>query len=147
MKNKALAIPHLIWSLVFIVVPICFVLYFAFTDDSGAFTLQWISQIGRFWGVFAHSLKLALISTLICLVIGYPMAYIISRTKWITQRTLIMLIISINYYFHLLTYINKVASPKLKNRYLSLIASSYASSTCSLPASADTNITSVDSGR
>ena len=92
MKNRALAIPHIVWSLIFIVVPLCFVLYFAFTDDNGAFTLGWISQIGRFWGVFAHSLKLAFISTIICLVIGYPMAYIISRAKWLTQRTLIMLI-------------------------------------------------------
>jgi len=92
LKNRALAIPHIVWTLVFIVVPICFVLYFAFTDDTGSFTLEWISQIGKYWSVFARSLKLALIATIICLVVGYPMAYIISRCKWITQRTLIMLI-------------------------------------------------------
>ena len=92
MKNRALAIPHIVWALVFIAVPLCFVLYFAFTDDAGGFTLEWFLQIGKFWGVFARSLKLAFIATVICLVVGYPMAFIISRMKWITQRTLIMLI-------------------------------------------------------
>ena len=92
MKNRALAIPHIVWSAVFIVIPICFVLYFAFTNDAGAFTLEWVSQIGKYWGVFARSLKLAFYATIICLVVGYPMAYIISRCKWITQRTLVMLI-------------------------------------------------------
>ncbi|MBE6788535.1 MAG: ABC transporter permease [Ruminococcaceae bacterium] len=92
MKNRALAIPHIVWSAIFIVVPICFVLYFAFTNDEGAFTLEWVSQIAKYWSVFARSLKLAFYATVICLVIGYPMAYIISRCKWITQRTLVMLI-------------------------------------------------------
>ena len=92
MKNRALAIPHIVWSLIFIVVPLCFVFYFAFTNDAGAFTLEWVSQIGRYWEVFARSIKLAFIATLICLLLGYPMAYIISRCSWITQRTLIMLI-------------------------------------------------------
>lgn len=92
MKNRALAIPHIVWSLVFIVVPLCFVIYFAFTDQTGSFTLEWFLQIGRYWGVFARSLKLALIATIICLLVGYPMAYIISRCSFITQRTLVMLI-------------------------------------------------------
>ena len=92
MKNKALAIPHIVWALVFIAVPLCFVLYFAFTDDAGHFTLEWFLQIGKYIGVFTRSLKLAFIATVICLLLGYPMAYIISRFKWITQRTLIMLI-------------------------------------------------------
>lgn len=92
MKNRALAIPHIVWALVFIVVPICFVLYFAFTNNEGQFTLEWISAISRYFPVFVRSLKLAFISTVICLIIGYPMAYIISRMSWISQRTLIMLI-------------------------------------------------------
>ena len=92
MKNRALAIPHLVWSLIFIVVPLCFVLFFAFTDENGGFTLQWISEIYDYRDVFYRSLKLAFIATAICLLIGYPMAFIISRAKWITQKTLIMLI-------------------------------------------------------
>ena len=92
MKNRALAIPHIVWSLIFIVIPLCFVFYFAFTNDSGAFTLEWAPHILKNWTVFADSIRLALIATVICLIIGYPMAYIISRCKWLTQRTLIMLI-------------------------------------------------------
>jgi spermidine/putrescine transport system permease protein len=92
MKNRALAIPHLVWSLIFIVVPLCFVLFFAFTDENGGFTLQWISEIYDYRDVFYRSLKLAFIATAICLLIGYPMAFIISRAKWLTQKTLIMLI-------------------------------------------------------
>lgn len=92
MKNRALALPHLVWAFTFIVIPLCFVLYFAFTDQNGAFTLSWFAQIGRFVGVFTRSLKLALIATAICLLLGYPMAYIISRKSSISQRTLVMLL-------------------------------------------------------
>lgn len=90
--GRAAASPHIVWAVLFIVAPICFVVYYAFTDDSGAFTLSNFSQFSNYSSVLLLSLMLALISTTICLVIGYPVAYAISRAKPSTQKVLIMML-------------------------------------------------------
>ena len=79
--GRAAASPHIVWAVLFILAPICFVVYYAFTDDSGAFTLSNFSQFSHYSSVLLLSLMLALIATTICLVIGYPVAYAISRAK------------------------------------------------------------------
>ena len=87
------AAPHLVWSVLFIITPLLFVAYYAFTDDTGAFTLLNLSAFFTdYFGIFLRSVKLAVIATLICLVIGYPVAYCISRAKPHTQKILLMLI-------------------------------------------------------
>ena len=88
------AAPHIVWSFLFIIIPLFFVAYYAFTDAEGAFTLNNISAA---WTrsniiVFLRSLKLSFFATLISLVIGYPAAYFISKAKPKNQRILIMLI-------------------------------------------------------
>jgi spermidine/putrescine transport system permease protein len=107
-KNNGLAAaqraalgPYGIWALLFIVVPLIFVAYYAFTDNSYHFTLE---NLARFFTarsangtytyllIFWRSLKLAFISTLICLLMGYPIAYILSRASAQTQKVLITLI-------------------------------------------------------
>ena len=102
-RRLALA-PYGLWSLLFIVVPLGFVAYYAFTDNDFAFTT---ANIARFFtatsesdGVVTHtyllifwrSLKLAVISTLLCLLMGYPIAFILSRASARTQKILITLI-------------------------------------------------------
>lgn len=101
--------PYSIWSLLFIIVPLIFVGYYAFTDNSFAFTTDNISRFFTATGsvigddgsmqevhtyllIFLRSLKLAVISTIICLLMGYPIAYIISRAPERTQKTMITLI-------------------------------------------------------
>ena len=89
--GRAAASPHIVWACMFILAPICFVIYYAFTID-GRFDLSNFSQFSNYTSVLLLSLMLALISTTICLLIGYPVAYAISRAKPTTQKILIMLL-------------------------------------------------------
>ena len=100
--------PYSLWALLFILVPLIFVAYYAFTDQNFNFTFDNITrfftatstvndgagtkEIHTYLVIFARSLKLAVISTVICLIMGYPMAYIISRASQRTQNVLITLI-------------------------------------------------------
>ena len=93
MKNKSLAAPYLIWMVLFTVVPLAIVVYYAFTDVStGALTLQNISNLGNYLPILLKSIWLALISSVICLIIGYPVAYYIAGVSERAQRFLYMLI-------------------------------------------------------
>ncbi|MBE6596071.1 MAG: ABC transporter permease [Ruminococcaceae bacterium] len=88
------AAPHIVWSVLFVVAPLIFVLYYAFTDASGAFTTANVSAFftEKYLLIFFRSLKLAVIATAICLLLGYPIAYFISRSKARTQKILILLL-------------------------------------------------------
>ncbi len=89
------AAPHITWAVLFIIVPLIFVAYYAFTDVStGSFT---ISNIAAFFTrdylvIFSKSVKLAIIATAICLLLGYPIAYFMTTCKPKTQRILMILI-------------------------------------------------------
>lgn len=90
--------PYILWSGLFIVIPLFLIIFFAFTNstDSGyTFTLKHFEELMQtmYFRIFFRSLKLALMSTLLCLLIGYPTAYIISKTKASRQGTLLMLAI------------------------------------------------------
>lgn len=89
------AAPHIVWSVLFIIVPLIFVAYYAFTDVStGSFTLSNISEFFTkdYLLIFWKSVKLALIATAICLLLGYPIAYFMTTCKPRTQRILMILI-------------------------------------------------------
>ena len=77
----------------FTIVPLAIVAYFAFTDSqTGEFTMKNIANLGNYMPILIKSIWLALISSLICLVIGYPVAYYISGRNETTQRFLYMLV-------------------------------------------------------
>ena len=86
------AVPHSVWALLFILAPLLFVAYFAFTDTYGNFTLNNITLLSSYTHIFVLSICFALIATVICLIIGYPLAYFISQLKPSTQKMLIVLI-------------------------------------------------------
>ena len=93
MKNKLLAAPYIVWMAIFILVPLGIVVYYALTDSiTGQFTLANLASIGSYLPIFLRSIWLALFAALICLVIGYPVAYFIAQCKPTTQRFLEMLI-------------------------------------------------------
>ena len=93
MKNKLLAAPYIVWMALFIVVPLGIVVYYAVTDSiTGQFTLANITGMGAYLSIFLRSIWLSLFAALICLVIGYPVAYFISQCSPSTQRFLQMLI-------------------------------------------------------
>ena len=106
---RAVLAPYSIWSLLFVIVPLAFVAYYAFTDNNFQFTTEHITrfftatsslvqddgssrEVHTYLLIFWRSLKLALISTVICLLMGYPIAYIMARAKEKTQKTMMTLI-------------------------------------------------------
>ena len=102
--RRAVLAPYGVWAVLFILVPLFFVAYYAFTDNAFRFTTENItrfftakSQVGdkevyTYLLIFWRSLKLAIISTIICLLMGYPIAYILSRAEARVQKILITLI-------------------------------------------------------
>ena len=91
-KDSWLAAPFMVWTVIFTVVPLAMVCWYAFTDASGAFTMENIKSIGTYWRYLSDSLIMGAIATLICLILGYPMAYIMSRASWGTQQTIMLAI-------------------------------------------------------
>ena len=82
MKNNRLsrfAIPYVIWMALFVVAPIIMVVIYAFTAAVGGFTLDNFAKMGTYTVVFTRSFKLALIATAICVLIGYPVSYMMSQ--------------------------------------------------------------------
>ncbi|MGI6264765.1 MAG: ABC transporter permease [Acutalibacteraceae bacterium] len=92
MRSKRAAAPFGVWMTLFTVVPLAMVAWFAFTDESGGFTFANILEIRHYTGTFLHSLWLGLISTALCLLLGYPLALGIARKTERVQQTMIMLI-------------------------------------------------------
>lgn len=91
-KLKVFAAPYLVWMAVFIVVPLLMVAYFAFTDEEGNFTLDYISNVGQYTNIFVRSIWLAVIATVICLLLAYPVSFILSRMKKHHQGTMLMIV-------------------------------------------------------
>ena len=90
--QKLAAVPHTVWTVMFIVAPMLFVLYFAFTDANGHFSLGNIADLKQSTNVFILSIAFALIATAVCLIIGYPLAYFMSRQSPKAQKILMVLI-------------------------------------------------------
>ncbi|MBE6563830.1 MAG: ABC transporter permease [Ruminococcaceae bacterium] len=84
--------PYVLWSAIFIVVPLLIVAYYAFTDKNGAFTLANITELANYSDTFFLSIWYSLIATLITLLISYPFAYFVSRSGASTQKVMMMLI-------------------------------------------------------
>ena len=89
---KLAAVPHAFWTVLFIAAPMLFVLYFAFTDTEGNFSFSNITDLGQYTNVFILSIAFALIATAVCLIIGYPLAYFMSRQSPKAQKILMVLI-------------------------------------------------------
>lgn len=94
LASKLIAAPHILWTALFIVVPLIMVIYYAFTDRNGDFTIENIKAMGysTYINVFMRSLWYGIIVTAVCFVIAYPFAYIISRYAPKTQMTFVLLI-------------------------------------------------------
>ena len=86
------AVPHSVWVALFIVAPLIFVLVFAFRGADGSFSFENIAELSQYGNVFVLSIAFALIATVICLLIGYPLAYFMSRQSPRTQRILMVLV-------------------------------------------------------
>jgi len=97
MKNrnafqKLAAVPHCVWVVMFIVAPLLFVVGFAFRGSDGSFALSNIAELSQYGNVFILSISFALIATVVCLLIGYPLAYFMSRQSPRMQKILMVLV-------------------------------------------------------
>lgn len=90
---KLLTAPYLVWSVAFIIIPLFMIFYYGLTDRSGAFTLENITAIATAEHAKALwlSLGLSLVSTMICLLLAYPLAMILAQ-RHVSQQSFIVLI-------------------------------------------------------
>lgn len=89
------AAPHIVWAVMFIILPLIIVAYFAFsaeTDAGRVFSLDNILSLGNYAEIFGLSLELSAIATFVCFLIGYPLAYIIAKSKPEHQKIYVMLL-------------------------------------------------------
>ncbi len=123
-RNKLFSIPYVIWMALFVVAPIILVVLYAFTAADGGFTLANFTRMGNYIGVFIRSFWLALVATAICLVIGYPIAYLISKESKRFQRismALIMLPMWMNFLLRTYAWMSILENTGLLNRFFSAI--------------------------
>ena len=90
--KKSFAYPYGVWLAVFILAPILMVVVYAFHNADGGFTLHNFSYLPGYLPIFGRSFWLAFLSTVVCLVLGYPMAYLMSRLSASKQSLCMMLI-------------------------------------------------------
>ena len=92
MKSKFLAGPYMAWMAIFTVVPLVMVAYFAFTANDGSFTLENFVNASEYLPIFLRSIWYALAACVICLFVGYPVAYVIARSTSNVRRVLYLLV-------------------------------------------------------
>ena len=122
--NKLLACPYIVWAAIFIIVPLIIMFYFALTDANGVFTVSNIASLGRYKKAFAISIVYAAISTVITLILAYPMAYFMTKLKVSSQR-MIMLIVMLpmwtNFLIRTYSWISILANTGIINTLLGKI--------------------------
>ena len=96
MRRRNWTVPYALFLLVFVIVPLLLIVLYAFTDDGGAFTLANFRKFmmhPEAMNTFVYSIGIAVITTLVCLLLGYPAAYILSQKQFKTSRTMVVLFI------------------------------------------------------
>ena len=126
MRNKRalFAVPYVGWMALFVLAPIVMVVIYAFSAASGGFTLDNFARMGTYAVVFARSFKLALIATAVCLLVGYPVAYMISREGPRFQRIAMMLVMLpmwMNFLLRTYAWMSILENTGLLNRFFAAI--------------------------
>jgi spermidine/putrescine transport system permease protein len=124
MKLRSLAVPYVGWLALFVVAPVIIVLVYALTSADGGFTLGNFSKMGEYASVFGRSFLLAAISTAACLILGYPVAYILSKERPRVQRVLLMLIMLpmwMNFLLRTYAWMSILENTGLLNRLLEFL--------------------------
>ena len=127
MKSKRLSlfnIPYVIWMALFVVAPIIMVVVYAFSSADGGFTWDNFASMGTYASVFGRSFWLALIATAVCLLIGYPISYMMSKEGPRFQRiamVLIMLPMWMNFLLRTYSWMSILENHGLLNQLFSAI--------------------------
>ena len=123
-KRAVFAVPYVGWLALFVLAPIVMVVIYAFSAAGGGFTLENFSRMGSYAVVFTRSFKLAVIATVICLLIGYPIAYMISRETARFQRIAMMLVMLpmwMNFLLRTYAWMSILENTGLLNRFFAAI--------------------------
>lgn len=91
-RSRISGVPYLVWMVIFIALPLLLVGIYAFTSENREFTLENLSGIGQYVPVLARSIWLAAIATVICLILAFPLAFMISRMNPRRQSLMLMLV-------------------------------------------------------
>ncbi len=92
LSRKLVDKPYILWSVLFIIAPLVMVFYYAFTDTTGAFSLSSIKAIPAYTSTILLSVIYGIVASAICLIIGYPFAYLLTKTKLSTQSMMVLLV-------------------------------------------------------
>ena len=95
-NRKQLCIPYAAFLILFVICPLLVIIYYAFTNSTGQFTFDNLVQFftnDNTLGTLLYSVAIAVVTTLICLVIAYPVAYILARSKFKKKYVLLMLFV------------------------------------------------------
>ena len=124
MRNKWLAAPYVGWMALFVVAPLVLVVVYALTTRDGAFTLDNFSSMLQYASVFGRSFLLAGIATVLCILLGYPMAYFLARERG-RLRSMAMLLIMLpmwmNFLLRTYSWMSLLEDTGLINRFLSFL--------------------------
>ena len=96
MKRRNWSLPYALFLLIFVVIPLLLIVLYAFTDEEGAFTMGNFRKFlmhPEAMNTFIYSIGIAIITTIVCLVLGYPAAYILSQKQFNTSKTMVVLFI------------------------------------------------------
>ena len=141
MKSKfsLLAAPYVLWMMVVIIVPIFMVMFYAFTTANSVelaelegglagffsmFTLENFARMGTYTVIFVRSFRLALVATVICLLIGYPLAYVMAKEGPGFQRiamVIIMLPMWVNFLLRTYAWMAILENNGLLNQFFSAV--------------------------
>ena len=125
-KNKSilLSVPYILWMLAFTLIPLGVVGYYALTDvETGAFSWDNIRDLSLFLPTLGRSVLYSLVSALICLVLGYPVAYFIAHRKPVTQKLLYMLVMlpmCMSFLLRTLAWVGLLETNGIINQFLGL---------------------------
>ena len=124
MKSRAAAAPFTLWMLLFTVIPLGVVVWFAFTDADGHFTLHNLSAILEYAPTFGYSIALGAVSTLLCLLLAYPLAFSMSRATERVQQTMVMIVMIpmwMNFLLRTYAWMTILENNGLINQFLGLL--------------------------
>ena len=119
--SRLVASPYIVWSALFIVVPLIIMFYYALTDTNGVFTLANLAGIGKYKKAFGISILYAAAATVITLLLAYPMAYFMTKLKVNSQRMLLMIVMIpmwMNFLIRTYSWITILANTGLINTFL-----------------------------
>ena len=123
-KRSLFAVPYVVWMALFVVAPIIMVVIYAFTTADFSLTGENFTGMGTYLSIFTRSFQLAIVATLVCLLIGYPLAYVMAREGPGFQRmatVLIMLPMWVNFLLRTYSWMAILENNGLLNQFFDAI--------------------------